>query len=88
MKQILIPEMKQCVPDIGRAGIIYTFLISMSAFKILQDIDIVTSCHSPVSWLYVELLNFENQPINKDFKRTFVNKHKMNIYVSVFSLCD
>ncbi len=30
-------------------------------------------------YIYVEL-NFENPPINKDFRRTFVNKHKMNIF--------
>ncbi len=28
---------------------------------------------------------FESQPINKDFMRTFLNKHKMNIYVPAFS---
>ncbi len=35
---------------------------------------------------YLYNINFENQTINKDFTRTFVNKHKMNR--CSFSLCN
>ncbi len=67
----------------GRAGIIYTFLISTLALKILLYIDIVTSLDSSFFLLAVRrTLNFENEPIffiNKDLTRTFVNNHKMNI---------
>ncbi len=38
-----------------RTGIIHTFLISMSAFKIFQYIYIVIPFYIPVSWLSLEI---------------------------------
>ncbi len=66
-----------------RTGIIYTFLISISAFKISRYINIVTPCHSPVYWL-CRTLNFENRSINTDLTRTFVNKHNTKMFPNNF----
>ncbi len=65
-----------------RDGIIYTFLILISAFKISPYFTI-----SYPSFLAIcRTSHFQNQPINKDFTRIFVNKHKMNICSTIFSL--
>ncbi len=45
---------------------------------------IVTQSHRPVFWLYVELGNFENWPINKDFTTIFVNKQNEHVYSCIF----
>ncbi len=71
---------------ICRAWIIYIFLMSISAFKISQYIDIVTTFHSPYFLAICRTLYFEKWPITRDFTRTFVNKHKMKICSCIFTL--
>ncbi len=66
---------------------IYTFLISISAIKILRYIDIVTSFDSYVSWLSVELLNFKVSQKIKILKELLKINTKCT-YVPTFSLCN